>query len=167
MKNKIVNQVLFVGFIVLLAACVGGAAQEQDLIAVLQSNAGAVEKCAACQQLRICGTAKSVGVLAAQLTDERVGHAARYALEGMPYAEAGAALRDALARTSGAIKAGLIDSVGRRRDTGATPLLVPLLSDTDMMIASAAALSLGEMRRATTRSAMRCRKRFSAVRKGV
>ncbi|MEN6575570.1 MAG: HEAT repeat domain-containing protein [Phycisphaerales bacterium] len=63
----------------------------------------------------------------------------------MPYAEAGAALRDALARTSGAVKAGLIDSVGRRRDTAATPLLVPLLSDTDMTIASAAALSLGEI----------------------
>ena len=104
----------------MLMAGTAGAATERDLIAVLQSNAGVVEKCSACQQLRICGTAQSVAALAAVLGDERVGHAARYALEGMPYAEASAALREALGKTSGAIKAGLIDSLGRRRDTAAT-----------------------------------------------
>ncbi|RPH69973.1 HEAT repeat domain-containing protein, partial [bacterium] len=143
MKNDLLNQILLCGLIIVSMVCTAEAAQEQDLIGVLQSNAGAVEKCAACQQLRICGTAQSVAALAAVLGDERVGHAARYALEGMPYAEASAALRDALGRTSGAIKAGLIDSLGRRRDKAATPLLVPLLRDADATIALAAASALG------------------------
>ncbi len=143
--NKIINQVIFVGLIVFVAACVGVAAQEQDLIAVLQSNAGAVEKCSACQQLRICGTTQSIPALAAVLGDERVGHAARYALEGMPYPEAGVALRNALDKTSGATKAGVIDSIGRRRDTAAAPLLALLLKDKDATVAKAAALALGRI----------------------
>jgi len=142
MKNNLLNPILFAGLI-LFAACTAGAATEQDLIAVLQSNAGVVEKCAACQQLRICGTTESIAALAAVLGDERVGHAARYALEGMPYPEASAALREAIGKTSGAVKAGLIDSAGRRRDIAATPLLVPLLSDKDATIATATASALG------------------------
>ncbi len=145
MKNNVINRILFAGLIVLVAACVSGAAQEQDLIAILQSNAGAVEKCAACQQLRICGTTQSVAALAAVLGDERVGHAARYALEGMPYPEASAALREALDKTSGAIKAGLIDSIGRRRDANAAMMLVPLLKDKDAMVVTAVALALGRI----------------------
>jgi len=125
------------------AACI--AADEKELIGVLKSNAGAVEKCAACQQLRICGTVESVPVLAGLLADERVGHAARYALEGMPYAEAGAALRDAIGKTSGLTKVGLIDSVGWRRDAAAVPLLAALLADADAAVASAAAKSLGRI----------------------
>ncbi len=142
MKNDWLNQIFLAGLI-LFVACVAGAATEQDLIAVLQSNADVVEKCAACQQLRICGTVASVAPLAALLPEERVGHAARYALEGMPYAEASAALRDALRKSSGAIKTGLIDSLGRRRDTAAMPLLVPLLSADDATIAIAAVSALG------------------------
>ncbi len=145
MKNNVINRILFAGLIVLVAACVGGAAQEQDFIAVLQSSAGAVEKCAACQQLRICGTTQSVAALAAVLGDERVGHAARYALEGMPYPEASAALWEALDKTSGAIQAGLIDSIGRRRDANAAMRLVPLLKDKDATVATAAALALGRI----------------------
>jgi len=144
MKNDWLNQIFLAGLI-LCATHMAGAATEQDLIATVQSNAGVVEKCAACQQLRICGTAASVAPLAALLPDERVGHAARYALEGMPYAEASAALREAIGRTSGAIKAGLIDSAGWRRDTAATPLIVPLLADADTTVAVAAASALGHI----------------------
>ncbi len=145
MRNHLLNQILFSGLLLLSVVCTAEARKEEDLIGVLQSSAGVVEKCAACQQLRICGTDQSVAALAAVLGDERVGHAARYALEGMPYAEASAALREALGRTSGASKAGLIDSVGRRRDNDATPLLVPLLAETDVTIATAAAKALGRI----------------------
>ncbi len=144
MKNDWLNPMLLAGLI-LCAANMAPAATEQDLIVILQSNAGVVEKCAACQQLRICGTAASVAPLAALLPDERVGHAARYALEGMPYTEASAALRDAIGRTSGAIRAGLIDSAGRRCDTAATPVIVPLLADADGTVAAAAASALGHI----------------------
>ena len=121
------------------------AADEQQLITVLQSAAGAPEKCAACQELRIIGTAKSVSALSALLGEERTSHAARNALEAIPGSEAGVALRTALGKNSGVIKAGLIDSLGRRRDVESLPLLKPLLADADAMIATAAAAALGKI----------------------
>jgi HEAT repeat protein len=168
MKNNVLNLILLAG-LVLVAAGTAGAATERDLIAVLQSNAGVVEKCAACQQLRICGTTESVAALAAVLGDERVGHAARYALEGMPYAEASAALRDALGRTSGMAKVGLIDSAGQRGDTAATPLLVPLLSDADATVAATAASALGRIADPSATAALMaaCNSRNSEVRRTV
>ncbi|NLH16932.1 MAG: hypothetical protein GX455_10160, partial [Phycisphaerae bacterium] len=123
----------------LLAACTAGAADEKELISILKSDAGVVEKCDACQQLRISGTLESVEPLAALLGDERIGHAARYALEAMPCPEAGAALRAAMDQTSGIVKAGLIDSLGWRRDTTAIPLVAKGLSDSDAVVAMAAA----------------------------
>jgi len=121
------------------------AAEEQDLLAVLQSNAPVPQKWSACQRLRLAGSPKAVPVLAAMLTDERLSQAARHALEGMPFPEAGAALRDALAKTSGPLKAGVIDSLGWRGEAAAVPLLAPLLSDADSGIAAAAATALGRI----------------------
>jgi HEAT repeat protein len=105
MKTHFFNLVLLIAFVT-SSACSVHAAEEKELIAILQSSAGAVEKCAACQQLRIYGTAESVPALAALLGQERVGHAARYALQGIPSIEATAALREALTKTSGLAKAG-------------------------------------------------------------
>ncbi|MHC4436935.1 MAG: HEAT repeat domain-containing protein [Planctomycetota bacterium] len=144
MKIHFFKFILLIVFIA-LSVCTVNAAEEQELIAILQSSAGAVEKCAAAQQLRIYGTAQSVPALAALLGQERVGHAARYALEGIPGPEASAALREALAKTSGLTKAGIIDSLGWRRDTESVPLLVPLISDTDAAIAKATASALGRI----------------------
>jgi len=112
---------------------------------ILQSSAGPVEKCAACQQLRTYGTVKSVPALAALLGQQRVGHAARYALEGIPDPEASAALRKALSKTSGLTKAGIINSLGWRRDAESVPLLVPLLSDADAAMAKETASALGRI----------------------
>jgi HEAT repeat protein len=144
MKTHFFNLILIIAFVILSASIVH-AAEEKELIAVLQSSAGAVEKCAACQQLRIYGTAQSVPVLAALLGQERVGHAARYALEGIPGPEATAALREALPKTSGTIKAGIINSLGWRRDAGSVPLLVPLISGADAVIAKETASALGRI----------------------
>ena len=144
MNKSLFNQIVL-AVLVLSAASIAGAAEEKELIAILQSNAGVVEKCDACQQLRIYGTVESVEPLAAFLGDERVGHAARYALEAMPYPEAGAALRNAVAKSSGLVKAGLINSLGWRRDTAAIPLLAAALSEPDATVAAAAALALGRI----------------------
>ena len=76
MKNHILKQIFIVS-LVTLAACTVGAAEEKELIAILKSNAGVPQKCDACRQLRVNGTAKSVPALAALLGTERVGHAAR------------------------------------------------------------------------------------------
>ncbi len=144
MNKHLLNQILLIG-LVMMGTCTAQAADESQLIAVLKSNAGAVEKCEACKQLRIVGTAKSVPVLAALLPDERVGHAARYAMEAMPYAQAGTALREAINSTSGPIRAGLIDSVGWRGDKAAVGILVPLLSNQDATIAQISAIALGRI----------------------
>lgn len=138
------NRVLFI-CLTILAAANAGADEEQDLVATLQSSASVPQKCAACQKLRVIGTARCVPSLAALLGEERTSHAARYALEAMPCPEAGAALREAAGTTPGAIKAGLIDSLGWRHDVEAVPLLVPLLSDADVTIASSAASALGRI----------------------
>ena len=119
--------------------------KEQDLLAVLGSQADVPAKCDACRELRIVGTAKAVPALAGCLNKERIAHAARYALEGMPFPEATKALRDALSNTSGTNKAGIIDSLGWKRDTASIAALASLLTDGDPAIASAAASSLGRI----------------------
>src|SRR4030042_5063726 len=144
MKTHFFNLILLIVFII-LSACAVHAAGEKELITILQSSAGAAEKGAACQQLRIYGTVQSVPALAALLGQERVGHAARYALEGIPGPEAGAALREALTKTSGLNKAGLINSLGWRRDAESVPLLVPLISDAETAIAKETASALGRI----------------------
>ena len=144
MKTYTVNKIFFTGFI-LLAACTAQAADEKELITILKSDASVSAKCTACQQLRIYGSAESIPVLAALLTEENLSHAARYALEGMPYPEAGAALRSALDKTTGLNKAGVIDSLGWRRDTATVPLIVPLLSDTNVTLAATTASALGKI----------------------
>ena len=77
--------------------------EELDLIATLKSNAGVPAKCTACLRLRVIGSANSVPALAALLGDERTSQAARNALEGMPFPEAGAALRESLGKVAGAL----------------------------------------------------------------
>src|SRR5689334_5280576 len=144
MKSSLLHRVLAAGLLI-LAAHTLRAAEEQDLIATLQSNAGAPDKWAACQRLRLIGSAKSVPALASLLTDERASQAARHALEALPYPEAGAALRDALGKTSGALKAGVIDSLGWRGESESVPMLKTLLADADPMMAGAAAGALGRI----------------------
>jgi len=135
---------LAVSLIILITATVR-ADEERDLIATLQSAAGAPQKCAACQKLRIIGSQRAVPALAALLLEERTSHAARYALEGMPCPEACAALREATGKSSGSIQAGLIDSLGWRRDRQAVPWLVPLLAAADPTLAATAASALGRI----------------------
>lgn len=121
------------------------AATEAELIDNLGSAAGVPEKCATCRELRRVGTAKAVPALAGLLGDDRVGHAARYALEGIPGPEAGAALRAALGRTSGFARVGVIDSLGWRGEAKAVSLLAPLLADADPVTAAASATALGRI----------------------
>ena len=55
--------------------------------------------------------------LAGLLPDKDLSHMSRYALERIPAAEAGQALRDALTKVSGLNQVGVIGSLGVRRDT--------------------------------------------------
>jgi len=118
---------------------------ETALIAVLESDASWAAKYDACTGLRRVGTAKSVPALAALLTDDKLSHMARYALEAMPCSEAGKALRDALSRTSGLSRIGVVTSIGARRDPKAVSLLLPLVADSDVELAQTAAAALGRI----------------------
>jgi HEAT repeat protein len=79
------------------------------------------------------------------LTDEKLSHMARYALERMPCECGVDAMRDALGKVKGNLKIGVINSLGVRRDAKATGALVGLLKDSDKGIANAAAAALGKI----------------------
>lgn len=138
------NRILIAGLLALLAVA-AVADDEQALIATLQSTADVPQQCAACQRLRIVGTARAVPALATLLRDERTSHAARHALEAMPCDEAGAALRAAAQATGGLTQVGLIASLGWRRDQAAVPWLAPLAASPDETLAAAAATALGRI----------------------
>lgn len=129
-----------------LFATAGARAEDKpDLAGILKSNAPWPEKRWACWELKRVGTAQDVPALAALLTDKDLSHAARYALETMPCPEAAAALRQALGTAAGLVKAGIIDTIGQRRDPEAVALLIPLLQDADVQVAGSAAVALGKI----------------------
>ena len=75
----------------------------------------------------------------------KLSHSARYALESMPSRKAGQALTDALGKTSGLTKVGIINSLGMRGEKRAVPALAKLLADQDAHVAAAAATALGQI----------------------
>ena len=119
--------------------------EEQRLIGVLCSDSALAEKDAACAQLKRIATARSIPALAALLADEQLSHSARYVLESLPAAKAGQALTEALGKTSGMTRVGIINSLGYRRETRAVSPLVKLLTDQDQHMAAAAATALGQI----------------------
>ncbi len=98
-----------------------------------------------CRQLGLIGTAAEVPALEALLADEQFAFAARSALERIPGDEALAALRRAAEKAKGLAKAGLIQSLGVRRDQKAIPLLATAVKDSDHVVVAAALSSLGRI----------------------
>lgn len=144
MRNIIV--VLAVACAVALGAFAPAFAQEANPIDVLKNpNASRYEKSEACRALQRQGGVDAIPVLQPMLLDAEMSHNARLALEPMPYPEAGAALRDAMAKTSGNLKAGIISSIAVRGDVSAVPDLVPLLKSADAAEVRAAAMALGTL----------------------
>jgi HEAT repeat protein len=118
---------------------------EDKFLSVLQSAAPVGEKANACRELKLCGTEKSIPVLAGLLTDAELSHPARFALESMPFPAAGAALRNALKKATGPARSGIIDSLGQRRDSSAARLIAPDLNSKDLSLIAAAATALGKI----------------------
>ncbi len=98
-----------------------------------------------CRQLASIGGEAQVPVLADLLQDEDLSFFARYALERIPGPAVDAALREALGKTSGKVRVGVINSLGVRRDPDAVPLLSSVLADADPDTAAATAASLGKI----------------------
>jgi HEAT repeat protein len=107
-----------------------------------------------CRWLGIVGSAACVPAVAEFLTDDDLSHPARMALEPMPNAEAGAALRAALPRVKGKLLAGVIGSIGIRRDAQAVPALGGLARDSDATIAGTAIAALGAIGTAEAATAL-------------
>jgi HEAT repeat protein len=121
------------------------ATEEDTAIAILQSDASAQQKDQACFRLKRIGTYRAVPALAPLLLNDETSLAARLALEAIPGPEAGEALRAAVEKTDGLRKAGIIDSLGERREVAATATVAKALEDVDATVVASAAAALGKI----------------------
>jgi HEAT repeat protein len=128
-----------------------GAGIEKELLAGLGSARTVAAKDVFCRLLGIAGREASVRPLAAMLLKEETAEMARRALERIPGDRATGALREALARGA---SVGLVESVGRRRDSRSTEALKRLLGASDKGLAAAAATALGQIGTPAARDAL-------------
>ena len=136
MKNLILTVLLLAGT---------AFAQEDQLLGVLKSGAPPKEKADALRELARVGTRQAVPVLAQLLTDENLSHKARYALEPIADPAVDAALREALGKLQGRPLAGVIVSLGVRKDAEAIGPIAKCINDNDPVVAQAAARALGSI----------------------
>jgi len=98
-----------------------------------------------CRQLAIIGTSNAVPALESLLTDPGLSHMARFALVRIPDVSASTALKRTLQKTSGALKAGLLNSLAARKDSGSLNEILTIIEDTDEVVATAALAAVGEL----------------------
>ena len=119
---------------------------EARLLKTLQSpKATTACKDWVCRQLRQTGSERSVAALAPLLADKDLATVARLALQSIPSNKVDAALRDAIGKVQGELKAGVIHTVGARRDPESVALLAPLAGDKDPVVAEAVLFALGQI----------------------
>jgi len=118
---------------------------EAKLAEFLDSKATMAAKMAVCRQLREIGTSASVPALERMLLKEETSDLALYALEKIPDASAEKALIQALDKTRGKVRLGILSSLGNRRAEKAVPALEKLLNKSDPATAAAAATALGHI----------------------
>ena len=121
------------------------AAVEEKLVQALNAPGTRDGKEFLCRQLFTIGTARSVAALETLLTDASLSHIARFALGRNESAEAVEALRRALGQTKGPIQAGILNTLGLRRDEKALPDMAKLIGSPDPLVAKAAAAAVGEV----------------------
>ena len=113
----------------------GPASSEAELVAVLRGDAPEAEKALSCKFLAINGSPAAVADLAPLLSNPRLASWARIALEAIPGDEASAALRSAAGTLEGRLLAGVLTSLGVRRDAAAVPVLAGRLAAPDAEVA--------------------------------
>ncbi len=124
-------------------------ATRQTLLAgftdVLESDAANDAKQFACRQLALIGTEQQVPALAKLLVDPELSQIARHALARIPGEAVDRALIDALGRTDGDNKLGIVNTLGNRRVAGAIEPLAALLRSDRKEVAAEAARALGRI----------------------
>jgi len=115
------------------------------LAAILESDATNDAKHFACRQLALIGTKEQVPALAKLLADRELSQMARYALARIPGEAVDRALVDALDKTNGANKLGIINTLGNRRCNAAVEPLTRLLTADQGEVVSEAAKALGRI----------------------
>lgn len=115
------------------------------LVKVLNTNSDTYAKAMACRRLAAIGNQSSVAALAKYLGDEKLATYARSALENIPDKAADEALQNALKNVKGNQLVGVINSIGKRKDSKATGDLTKLLSVKNTKVAIAAAHALGSI----------------------
>lgn len=118
---------------------------ERSLIDVLESKATYASKQYVCRELSIIGTDQSVPALSKMLVDAELSDMARYALERMPGEAVDKALLEAMPKTSGKTKIGIVNTLGERRYAKAVSVLKDSVSDADELMAGAAISALGKI----------------------
>ena len=118
---------------------------EKSMLGVLTSDSTRAGKQFVCRKLSIIGTEESVPTLGAMLTDAKTSDMARYALERIPGAAVDEALRNALRKTTGKTRVGIINTLGQRRDSRSVRALRSLIRDSDPLTAGAAVAALGNI----------------------
>ncbi len=119
---------------------------ETRLITVIETpEATMAGKQFACRMLRLVGSPKCVPSVGKLLTDEKLSHMARTVLLGMNDPAANLPLRDALGKTQGQVRIGIINTIGDRGDSGSLAALSALLAKGDEATVNAALEAIGKM----------------------
>lgn len=119
---------------------------EAKMLAVLETDATFAGKQFICRQLRIIGSAQSVGPLATMLTNDEYSDMARYALMGIQDRSVNSLFRHALNQNvSDQIQLGLIHTLAARRDPLVIEQFSKLAAHDNPLIARAALTGLGDM----------------------
>lgn len=117
-----------------------------ELMKIVQDgSASEFRRAKACVRLGELGAKEAVPALAALLSDEHLNVYARYGLEPIADPSVDDALRGALGKLKGVRLIGVINSLGKRRDAKAGPLLAKMLHGSDADLARAAAAALGSI----------------------
>jgi HEAT repeat protein len=118
---------------------------EQKFIALLKSDATPAGKDFVCRELSVVGSEASAPVLAAMLLDPKTADNARYALERIPGPAIDRVLRDALAKSTGRPRLGIVNTLGMRADHASVATLRPLALAADPAEAAAAQFALARI----------------------
>jgi len=109
-----------------------------QLAALLGSQATPDCKLFVCRQLALIGGPENVPAIAPLLLNPKTNDMARYALEPIPGKQADKALLNALGKTSGASKVGILNVLGQRKCEAAVGDVAKLTTDSDPEVAEAA-----------------------------